>query len=89
MCETLAGVLTGGGTAGPEKEDNSRVTNGMLSFHLDAATFGSDDIAERVMEYAVWEVLGQRCRHRGSTGHQRAGNAQPRRAAGQRHPAPG
>jgi len=52
MCEILAGIFTGGGTAGPEKEGNTRVTNGMLSFYLDPAKFGADGIVESAMEYA-------------------------------------
>jgi hydroxycarboxylate dehydrogenase B len=51
LCEILAGILTGGGTAGPPRPDNRRFCNGMLSIYLDPAAFGADDLARRTLEY--------------------------------------
>ena len=50
MCEILAGLLTGGGTAGPETKSD-RVCNGMLSIYLDPAHFGATDLVQKAMEY--------------------------------------
>jgi uncharacterized oxidoreductase len=52
MCEILGGLLTGGGTAGPEQKDSARVCNGMLSIYLDPGHFGAADLARKAMEYA-------------------------------------
>ncbi|NKE44211.1 malate/lactate/ureidoglycolate dehydrogenase [Roseomonas frigidaquae] len=40
MCEMLAGALTGGGTSGPV-EARGRIANGMLSFYVSPAHFGT------------------------------------------------
>ncbi len=40
MCEMLAGALTGGGTSGPI-EARGRIANGMLSFYVSPAHFGT------------------------------------------------
>ena len=49
MCEMLAGVLTGSGTAGPGKR---QVCNGMLSIYLTPQTFGSEEaIAAEARSY--------------------------------------
>jgi uncharacterized oxidoreductase len=40
MCEMLAGALTGGGTSGPI-DARSRIANGMLSFYVSPAHFGT------------------------------------------------
>jgi uncharacterized oxidoreductase len=40
MCEMLAGALTGGGTSGPVTE-RTRIANGMLSFYVSPAHFGT------------------------------------------------
>jgi uncharacterized oxidoreductase len=51
MCEILAGLFTGGGTAGPEAAVD-RVCNGMLSIYLDPEFFGAKDLVGKAMEYA-------------------------------------
>jgi uncharacterized oxidoreductase len=49
VCELLAGVLTGSGTAG----DDRPVANGMLSIFLRASAFGDENaIAREVRAYA-------------------------------------
>jgi uncharacterized oxidoreductase len=40
MCEMLAGALTGGGCSGPATE-RARIANGMLSFYVSPAHFGT------------------------------------------------
>ena len=53
MCEILAGVLTGGGTAGPvEGKRTIRITNNMLSFYLDPDQLGASNFVTRAQEYA-------------------------------------
>ena len=50
MCELLAGVLTGSGTA-----ESDRFCNGMLSVYLDPAAFGpEDDFDAGVRRYLEW-----------------------------------
>jgi hydroxycarboxylate dehydrogenase B len=50
MCELLAGVLTGSGTA-----EERRFCNGMLSVYLTPEAFGSgDDFAAGVRQYVDW-----------------------------------
>jgi uncharacterized oxidoreductase len=51
MCEILAGVLTGGGTSGPLRSQDRRISNGMLSIYLDPAHFGAQDLARQTMDY--------------------------------------
>ena len=51
MCEILAGIFTGGGTAGPET-GSDRVCNGMLSIYLDPAHFGVHGLVQKAMGYA-------------------------------------
>jgi uncharacterized oxidoreductase len=51
MCEILGGLMTGGGTAGPET-GSARVCNGMLSIYLDPAHFGVQNLVSKAMEYA-------------------------------------
>jgi uncharacterized oxidoreductase len=48
MCEILAGVLCGGGTAGPNR---AQFSNNMLSIYLDPAHFGAADLVQAAMEY--------------------------------------
>ncbi len=52
MCELLAGLLCGGGTAQPSRGAEKRNTNGMLSFYLDPARFGAEDFVRAAIEYA-------------------------------------
>ena len=49
MCEILAGVLCGGGTAGPRQ---GRFSNNMLSIYLDPTHFGAQDFVAEAMGYA-------------------------------------
>jgi len=49
MCEILAGALTGGGCAGPDKP---RIQNGMLSIYMSIEQFGSKDaFADEMRQY--------------------------------------
>jgi len=52
MCEILAGVLSGGGTAGPVGDDGLPFSNGMLSIYLDPGRFGAKNFVSEAMEYA-------------------------------------
>jgi len=52
MCELLAGVLCGGGTAQPARGAEKRNTNGMLSIYLDPTQFGVQEFARQAMDYA-------------------------------------
>ena len=52
MCEILAGCFTGGGTAGPVEGKRAGITNGMLSFYLDPAHFGSQAFVREARAYA-------------------------------------
>ena len=49
MCEILAGALTGGGCAGPDKPT---IQNGMLSIYMSIEQFGSKDaFASEMRQY--------------------------------------
>lgn len=52
MCEILAGVLTGSGTAGPEDPASDRVCNGMLSIYLDPGHFGATEFVQQTADFA-------------------------------------
>jgi uncharacterized oxidoreductase len=54
MCEILAGVLCGGGSAQPSQGPEKRFTNGMLSIYLDPEHFGARDFVAKAMEYAAY-----------------------------------
>lgn len=54
MCEILAGVLCGGGPAGPPHGEHRRISNAMLSVYLDPAHFGARDFAHEAMAYAEY-----------------------------------
>jgi uncharacterized oxidoreductase len=52
MCELLGGVLAGSGTSGP---DTHRFANGMVSFYLSPAAFGSkEDMASEAGTFVSW-----------------------------------
>ena len=52
MCEILAGCFTGGATSGPVQGRRAGITNGMLSFYLDPAHFGSAGFVAEARAYA-------------------------------------
>ena len=55
MCEILAGVLTGGGTAGPLRSGKrGRISNGMFSIYLDPGHFGAQGFAQQAADYAAY-----------------------------------
>jgi uncharacterized oxidoreductase len=55
MCEILAGVLTGGGTAGPLRGGKrGRISNGMFSIYLDPGHFGAQGFAQQAADYAAY-----------------------------------
>ena len=56
MCEMLAGALTGGGTSGPVGE-RGRIANGMLSFYVSPAHFGTQAEFETTgRAYVDWVI---------------------------------
>jgi uncharacterized oxidoreductase len=54
MCEILAGLLCGGGAAGPTEGKPDRYANGMLSIYLDPVHFGAGNLVAEAMEYAAY-----------------------------------
>ena len=51
MCEILAGLLSGGGTSGPNPPGSAQFSNCMLSIYLDPVHFGVTDFVRQAQAY--------------------------------------